>query len=92
MISLGELQRRLDKLPGWGVEGTALVKEYVFDDFASGAEFVRKIGEVAKELDHDPTVLIRREGVHVELTTENERAITEKDFMLAEAIEESLKQ
>ena len=92
MISLGELQRKLRNLQGWGIESNSLVKEFVFNDFSSGLEFVIKLGEIAKELEHDPAILIKNDGVRVELQTHDEHGITDKDFMFAESVEVMLKQ
>jgi len=92
MITLGDMQRKLRNLSGWGIENNSLAKEFAFNDFSSGLEFTIKVGEIAKELEHSPLILIKNDGVRIELTTHEENGITDKDFMFAESIEVMLKQ
>jgi len=92
MITLGEMQRKMRNMPGWTIRGNSLVKEFSFNEFSSGLEFAQKVGEIAKELEHSPTILVSEDRVEVELTTRKERGITDKDFMFAESLEEMLKQ
>mgnify|MGYP002639124818 CR=1 FL=1 len=72
----------------WKVEGTSLVKEFVFADFSKAIIFVNKIHPIAEEMGHHPNILIHSYNkVKVMLYTHSEDKITEKDYSLAEKID-----
>ena len=71
---------------GWGVDGKAIRKQYVFDGFASAVAFVVRIGFDAEAADHHPDVLISNyKKVTLTFTTHSEGGVTDKDLAAAEA-------
>ena len=85
-LSSDEVRDRIGRLSGWGVDGEAIRKQYVFDGFASAVAFVVRIGFDAESADHHPDVLISNyKKVTVTFTTHSEGGLTEKDFAGAEA-------
>lgn len=65
-----------------------LKKEFKFKNFKQALEFVNKVGEVAEEANHHPDIAIHYNKVILELTTHDKGALTEKDFKLAQKIDE----
>jgi 4a-hydroxytetrahydrobiopterin dehydratase len=86
-LSDTELQSALKTLPGWGVEGGAIVKTFKFGKFADGIEFVRRVAVEADKLDHHPDIDIRYTKIRVALSTHDAGGITGMDASLAERIE-----
>ena len=85
-LSSEKVRERVEQLNGWGVDGEAIRKQYVFDGFASAVAFVVRIGFDAEAADHHPDVLISNyKKVTVTFTTHSEGGLTEKDFAGAEA-------
>ena len=73
-------------MKGWGVDGEAIRKQYVFDGFASAVAFVVRIGFDAEAADHHPDVLISNyKKVTLTFTTHSEGGVTDKDLAAAEA-------
>ncbi|GAA2726534.1 4a-hydroxytetrahydrobiopterin dehydratase [Actinocorallia aurantiaca] len=72
---------------GWENTGHALVREFVFSDFAGAMAFVNRVAQVAEEKNHHPDIQIRWNKVTLTLSTHTSGGLTEKDFRLAEAID-----
>ncbi len=83
-----EIGKRLEVRPGWGLEGSAIVRTYECPDFASAIAFVVRIGFLAEAKDHHPDLDIRWRRVRVLLTTHDVDGLTDWDFELAGAIDE----
>jgi len=87
MLSLGVVNEYMEKLDGWALEGSAIVKDLGFSDFKEALEFVNKVAEVAEEQEHHPDILISYNKVRLSLTTHSENGLTSKDFEVAEAVD-----
>jgi 4a-hydroxytetrahydrobiopterin dehydratase len=82
-----ELQSALKTLPGWRVEGGAIVKTFTFGKFADGIAFVQRVAKAADEMDHHPDIDIRYTKIRVALSTHDAGGITRMDVDLAGRIE-----
>jgi 4a-hydroxytetrahydrobiopterin dehydratase len=72
----------------WSVLDHKLMAEFGFESFAKALEFMNKVGALADEHNHHPTIENTYSQVKLSLTTHNAgNRITEKDLKLAEAIE-----
>ncbi|MEK6888992.1 MAG: 4a-hydroxytetrahydrobiopterin dehydratase [Nanoarchaeota archaeon] len=87
MITLSDIQKRIQGLKNWSLEGNAIVKEYQFYNFRESIEFVNKVADIAEKLNHHPSILIEDYIVRLVLTTHSEHGLTEKDFNAAEEID-----
>ena len=85
-LSSEKVRERVEQLNGWGVDGEAIRKQYVFDGFASAVAFVVRSGFDAEAADHHPDVLISNyKKVTLTFTTHSEGGVTDKDLAAAEA-------
>ena len=84
-----EVLERLKKLRGWRLDGDAIKKEYQFPSFPEAIKFVNKVAEISEQADHHPDILISFRKVTLSLSTHDEGGITQKDFGLAEQVEEA---
>lgn len=82
-----DIQDRLGRLSGWGLEGSWIRKEYRFDDFAGSMAFVNRVAALAEEADHHPDIDIRYDRVLLGLSTHSAGGLTTKDFDLAGRID-----
>ena len=78
---------RLDALPGWGGDVTALKKTFKFADHITAMGFVTKVAICAEVLDHHPDLHIVYNTVDITLNTHDAGGVTELDFKLADKIE-----
>jgi 4a-hydroxytetrahydrobiopterin dehydratase len=85
----GEIQKRLNGLEGWQLNGNLIEKKFRFKLFKEAMEFFNKVGEVAEKLNHHPDILLYNYNrVKVSSTTHLVGGrVTENDFELAETIE-----
>lgn len=74
---------------GWREEHNMLVRDWQFEDFASAWEFACQCAEVFEQHQHHPDMTVGWGKVRVETTThEVGGMVTEKDWALAEALDE----
>ena len=79
-IPRGEIEGRLQTIPGWSVEGDALVRKFSFASFPDAIAFVTRLAFDAEAQDHHPDLAVNYRRVTVTWTTHSDGGITEKDF------------
>ncbi|MGQ9864297.1 MAG: 4a-hydroxytetrahydrobiopterin dehydratase [Bacteroidia bacterium] len=85
--SLEEIQQRLVFFAPWTYENGYLKRRFTFKNFAEATGFVIRVALAAEKLNHHPTLHWTYNCVDVLLSTHEVQGITERDFLLAEAIE-----
>ena len=87
-LSPDDARSRVERLPGWTLDGNVIRKQFTFDGFASAVAFVVRIAFDAEAADHHPDVLISNyKKVTLTFTTHSAGGLTDKDFAAAEAAE-----
>ena len=72
---------------GWEKKNNALVRTERFEDFSEALAFIVRIGLLAEQSDHHPTITNTYNEYSLLLTTHDQgNTITEKDYDLAEKI------
>jgi len=79
---------RMRELPkNWSEHNNALVREFQFDAYLDGVEFVRQVAELAELVQHHPQITIDYTNVLISLQTHDAgNVVTEKDLEMANAI------
>jgi 4a-hydroxytetrahydrobiopterin dehydratase len=85
-LSESAIREKLQQLPGWSLSGKSIERQFTFDDFLAGIEFVNRVAEVAESAGHHPDITINYNRVTLSLSTHSEGGITQKDFDLARDI------
>jgi 4a-hydroxytetrahydrobiopterin dehydratase len=75
-----EIASALRGLPGWRLEGNALVKEFTFGGFPDAAAFVSRLVPGSEAADHHPDLAVSYRRVTVAYTTHSEGGVTAKDI------------
>ncbi len=79
----------LRSLNGWEFDGSTLKKEFTFDDFIQAMAFMVQAGLNAEKIGHHPEIHNIYNKVSITLSTHDAGdKVTEKDFKLAQAIDE----
>src|SRR5687768_10411076 len=89
LLTKDQVADGLKSLDGWSVEGKAIRKEFVFQDFPEAVLFVSALVPGAEEADHHPDIEIHYKRVILNYSTHSEKGITQKDFdgaAMAEAV------
>lgn len=88
LLSEPETREALGRLPGWSAEGGRLQKTYTVPAFLQGIELVRRVAQVAEQMNHHPDIHIQYRRVRFELWTHDLGGISELDVELARRIEQ----
>jgi 4a-hydroxytetrahydrobiopterin dehydratase len=87
-----QIKLNLAKFSGWSFENESISKQFQFKDFIEALSFVNAIGLEAEKMDHHPDILMFAwNKVKITISTHSAGGVTEKDFSLAQKIEERKK-
>ena len=86
-LSQDAVRQALEELPGWSLEGDAIVRTYEHPDFRVAVAFVGYVAEVAEKLGHHPDVDLRYNRVRLAVTTHDAGGLTAKDLELARTVD-----
>ncbi len=73
-------------LTDWHGEEETIVARYATGDFATGLEFVNRIGAAAEAANHHPDITLTYPIVGITLTSHDTGAVTDRDLKLAARI------
>lgn len=80
ILSDQEVQRQLNNLQDWTLEGRAIRKQFTFSDFPAAVAFVNRLVPDAEAMDHHPDIVINYRKVTLLYSTHDEGGVTQKDF------------
>lgn len=86
-LSADEIEKALEDIKGWKVEGANLKKRFEYENFAESLAFVNKVGAIAEEQDHHPDIKFGWGYAEFYITTHDAGGLTARDFKLAQNIE-----
>ncbi|MCX5769180.1 MAG: 4a-hydroxytetrahydrobiopterin dehydratase [Candidatus Hydrogenedentes bacterium] len=88
--ALEQLERELGE--GWRVvDGHHLEKEFNFNTYLEGVNFVNEVAAIADEQEHHPDIYLSYAKVLVTLWTHKIGGLSENDFILAAKIGQSIR-
>ena len=91
-LNLDQINSNLKNLNDWNYENDSITKQFQFKDFIEALSFVNVVGLEAEKMDHHPDILMFAwNKVKISISTHSAGGITEKDFALAQKIEERIK-
>jgi 4a-hydroxytetrahydrobiopterin dehydratase len=86
-LSLSEIDQYQSQVPDWEIveiEGVKrLVRQFKFDNFVEALEFTNRIGELAEQEDHHPSILTEWGRVTVTWWTHAVEGLHLNDFITA---------
>ncbi|MFP4522196.1 MAG: 4a-hydroxytetrahydrobiopterin dehydratase [Fibrobacterota bacterium] len=86
LISSEQAREYLNKLDHWSMpedEPELIRKEFIFNNYMEGAEFVMKVASSADSEDHHPDMTLKYKKVEVAFTSHKAGGLTENDFIMA---------
>jgi len=84
-----QIAEKLGRISEWSKQGDSIIRNYKFENFRVAMQFVNHVAEEAEALNHHPDVLIHGwNNVRLSLQTHSVGGLTEKDFILAERIDQ----
>jgi 4a-hydroxytetrahydrobiopterin dehydratase len=88
LLTPDEVAERLGTLRGWSLADDRIWKTFRFNDFAEAVRFLDGVVPRADEQNHHPDVSIHWNELTLTLWTHASGGLTERDFRLAETIDE----
>ena len=88
VLSSEQISERVRSMSGWQQQGKELVKTYRFKNFVEAVDFVNAITREAEAAGHHPDLLVRWGEVTVHLSSHDAGGVTDKDFKLAQKIDQ----
>lgn len=82
-LSADTAEARLAEVPGWTLEGDALVRQFTFKNFYETMAFVNALAWVAHRDDHHPDLEVGYKTCRVRFTTHSVGGLSENDFICA---------
>jgi 4a-hydroxytetrahydrobiopterin dehydratase len=84
-----DIEQRLATVREWGrAEGSSIVRDLEFADFAAAIAFVDRVAEIAEAANHHPDILLHGwNKVRLTLSTHSQGGLTDADFELASQID-----
>jgi 4a-hydroxytetrahydrobiopterin dehydratase len=79
-LSAADVDRRMQSLRGWTLQGDEISRQYTFKDFPEAIAFVNRLAPEAEAVDHHPDILINYKRVTLTYSTHSEGGLTDKDF------------
>ena len=91
-LNKDQIDYHLSKISEWTFENSSISKQFQFKDFIEALTFVNAIGLESEKMDHHPDILMFAwNKVKITISTHDAGGVTEKDFSLAQKIEERKK-
>jgi 4a-hydroxytetrahydrobiopterin dehydratase len=79
-LDQSDVAQRLQKLPGWELQGDAIRRTFTFEGFPDAVAFLARLAFDAEAADHHPDVTINYKRVTLSYSTHSEGGLTAKDF------------
>ncbi len=89
LLTDDEVERQLESLPDWRVDGGRIVAELEAPDFPTAITLVDEIALEAEDMNHHPDIDIRWRTVRLVLTTHDAGGVTQLDVELAHRISDA---
>jgi len=88
VLNEDQIKTRLAALRGWQRKGLEISKLVEHKNFVKAMGFVSSVALLAEKANHHPDIDIRWNKVFLTLSTHSAGGLTEKDFALAEEIDQ----
>ena len=89
-LTAEQITERLIPHPSWRLEDAWLARDLQFADFEAAWRFMSHVADCAKQQDHHPNWYNVYNTVQIRLSSHDAHGITERDFVLAESIDQYL--
>jgi len=87
-----QINSNLKNFVGWNYENDSITKQLQFKDFIEALSFVNAVGLESEKMDHHPDILMFAwNKVKITISTHSAGGVTDKDFSLAQKIEDRIK-
>ena len=87
LLTDSEIQSNLDLMEGWSFVNSSISKEFIFDSYMDGIDFVNELAKVAEKNNHHPDLIIGWCKVNVTFTSHELGGVSSECINMAKALE-----
>jgi 4a-hydroxytetrahydrobiopterin dehydratase len=87
LLTDSEVQSKLDLMEKWVLVDKSISKEFHFDDYMSGIDFVNVLAKIAEKNNHHPDLIIGWCKVNVSFTSHDLGGVTSDCINMAKALD-----
>ena len=88
IIDKNKIEQELNNLKEWNYKNNSLSRQFSFDLYMDGIEFVNAVALIAEKENHHPDLMIGWRSVQVNYTSHDLGGVTEKCLHMAKLTEE----
>jgi len=86
ILSQEEIKKHLELLDEWRLDGDAIKREWIFNDFSEAMDFINMIAVMAEKHNHHPEIFNVYNQVSLRFNSHDAGGITERDINIAKEI------
>jgi len=87
LLTDSEIQSNLDLMEGWSFVNSSISKEFLFDSYMDGIEFVNELAKVSEKNNHHPDLIVSWCKVNVTFTSHELGGVSSECINMAKALE-----
>jgi|TARA_B110000263_G_C15149258_1_gene437046 4a-hydroxytetrahydrobiopterin dehydratase len=87
LLTDSEIQSNLDLMEGWSFVNSSISKEFLFDSYMDGIEFVNELAKVSEKNNHHPDLIVGWCKVNVTFTSHELGGVSSECINMAKALE-----
>ena len=87
LLNDSDIQSNLDLMEGWVFVNSSISKEFLFDSYMDGIDFVNELAKVAEKNNHHPDLIIGWCKVNVTFTSHELGGVSSECINMAKALE-----
>tara|TARA_Y100000758_G_C15651578_1_gene274828 strand:- start:155 stop:439 length:285 start_codon:yes stop_codon:yes gene_type:complete len=91
LLNDSDIQSNLDLMEGWVFVNSSISKEFLFDSYMDGIDFVNELAKVAEKNNHHPDLIIGWCKVNVTFTSHELGGVSSECINMAKALETLLR-
>ena len=87
ILEISKINKSLSELKGWIFKNNMITKEYTFDEYVDGIQFINDLAIIAETSNHHPDINLGYCKITVSITSHDEGGVTNKCITMAKNLE-----
>ena len=87
ILEISKINKSLSELKGWIFKNNMITKEYTFDKYMDGIQFINDLAIIAETSNHHPDINLGYCKITVSITSHDEGGVTNKCIKMAKNLE-----
>ena len=87
ILEISKINKSLSELKGWIFKNNMISKEYTFDKYMDGIQFINDLAIIAETSNHHPDINLGYCKITVSITSHDEGGVTNKCIKMAKNLE-----